>query len=369
MKDKKPFDFWLFITVLILLSMGLIMVFSASAPTAENKHDNIYYFIEKQLKFAIIGVVAMLLAANYDYHKYGRKTVLALMTASIVLLILVLIPGIGKETNGSWRWIYIGNFAFQPSEMAKLALILFLAYFLSKRKRPLNTLIGDLAPYLFVVGLISVLLLLEMHLSQTIIMISLSIVILFVAGAKIKHFLLLAAPVCAALVAVISFTDYMAPRINSFLDPWSSPRDDGYQTIQSLFAIGSGGLFGRGLGQSMQKYLYLPFSYNDYIFAVLAEELGFVGVMAVLLLFMIFIWRGIKIAVHAPDVYGSLIAAGVTALIAVQSLFNVAVVTNTVPPTGVSLPFFSQGGTSLVFFMIEVGIMLNVSRYSSYERI
>jgi len=368
MKDKKPFDFWLFITVLILLSMGLIMLFSASAPTAENDYDDIYYFIGKQLRFAVIGVVAMLLAANYDYHKYGRKTVLALMGASIVLLILVLIPGIGNEINGSWRWIYIG-FAFQPSEMAKLALILFLSYYLSKRKKPLESLFGDLMPYLFVVGLIAVLLLLEIHLSQTIIMISLSIIILFVAGAKIKHFLILAAPVCAVLVAVISFTDYMAPRINSFLNPWSSPLDEGYQTIQSLYAIGSGGLFGRGLGQSMQKYLYLPFSYNDYIFAVLAEELGFVGVIAILLLFMIFIWRGIKIAVHAPDVYGSLIATGVTGLIAVQSLFNVAVVTNTVPPTGVSLPFFSSGGTSLVFFMVEVGILLNISRYSSYERI
>lgn len=368
MKDKKPFDFWLFITVLILLSMGLIMLFSASAPTAENDYDDIYYFIGKQLRFAVIGVVAMLLAANYDYHKYGRKTVLALMGASIVLLILVLIPGIGNEINGSWRWIYIG-FAFQPSEMAKLALILFLSYYLSKRKKPLESLFGDLMPYLLVVGLIAVLLLLETHLSQTIIMISLSIIILFVAGAKIKHFLILAAPVCAVLVAVISFTDYMAPRINSFLNPWSSPLDEGYQTIQSLYAIGSGGLFGRGLGQSMQKYLYLPFSYNDYIFAVLAEELGFVGVIAILLLFMIFIWRGIKIAVHAPDVYGSLIATGVTGLIAVQSLFNVAVVTNTVPPTGVSLPFFSSGGTSLVFFMVEVGILLNISRYSNYERI
>ncbi|MEN6316929.1 MAG: putative lipid II flippase FtsW [Clostridiaceae bacterium] len=368
MKDKKPFDFWLFITVLILLSMGLIMLFSASAPTAENDYDDIYYFIGKQLRFAVIGVVAMLLAANYDYHKYGRKTVLALMGASIVLLILVLIPGIGNEINGSRRWIYIG-FAFQPSEMAKLALILFLSYYLSKRKKPLESLFGDLMPYLFVVGLIAVLLLLETHLSQTIIMISLSIIILFVAGAKIKHFLILAAPVCAVLAAVISFTDYMAPRINSYLNPWSSPLDEGYQTIQSLYAIGSGGLFGRGLGQSMQKYLYLPFSYNDYIFAVLAEELGFVGVIAILLLFMIFIWRGIKIAVHAPDVYGSLIATGVTGLIAVQSLFNVAVVTNTVPPTGVSLPFFSSGGTSLVFFMVEVGILLNISRYSNYERI
>lgn len=369
MKDKKPFDFWLFITVLILLSLGLIMVFSASAPTAEKEYKDIYFIIKKQLRFAVMGVVAMLLAANYNYHKYGRKTVTALMGASVIMLILVLIPGIGREVNGSWRWIYFGSIPFQPSELAKLALILFLSFFLSKRKKPLNTLFGDLMPYLFVVGLISLLLLLETHLSATIIMISLSVIILYVAGAKVWHFLILSAPVCAVLVAVISFTDYMTPRINSYIDPWSNPRGEGWQTIQSLYAIGSGGLFGRGLGQSMQKFLYIPEPHNDYIFAILAEELGYIGVIAVLLLFMIFIWRGIKIAVHAPDVYSSLIATGVTALIAVQSLFNVAVVTNTVPPTGVSLPFFSSGGTSLVLFMVEVGILLNISRYSNYERI
>lgn len=369
MKDKKPFDFWLFITVLVLLSLGLIMVFSASAPIAEKEHNDIYFFIKRQLRFAVIGVIAMLLAANYDYHKYGRKTVLALMGGSIILLILVLIPGIGRKINESRRWIYIGSFAFQPSEIAKLAIILFLSYYLSKRKRPLNSLLGDLMPYLFVVGLVSLLLLLETHLSQTIIIISLSIIMLFVAGAKIRHFLILSAPVCAALVALVAFTDYMTTRINSFLNPWSNPRGEGWQTIQSLYAIGSGGLFGRGLGQSMQKFLYVPEPHNDYIFSIMAEELGYIGVAAVLLLFMIFIWRGLKIAIHAPDAHGSLIATGVTALIAVQSLFNVAVVTNTVPPTGVSLPFFSSGGTSLVLFMVEVGILLNVSRYSNYERI
>jgi cell division protein FtsW len=369
MKNKKPFDFLMFITVLILLSLGLIMVFSASAPTAEKEFGNIYHYIKKQLVFAAIGMVVMLLAANYDYHKIGRKTVWGLLIASIVLLILVLIPGIGSESNGSWRWIIIAGFRFQPSELAKMALILFFSYSLSKRKKPLETFFGDLLPYLFVLGIIAALLLLETHLSATIIMISIAMIILFAAGAKIRHFAALVLPVSALVIAVITFTDYMTPRINSWIDPWSSPRDEGYQTIQSLYAIGSGGLFGRGLGQSMQKFLYVPEPHNDYIFPILAEELGFVGVVAVLLLFMIFIWRGIKIAVHAPDVYGCLIATGVTALIAVQSLFNVAVVTNSVPPTGVSLPFFSAGGTALILFMAEVGILLNVSRYSKYERI
>ncbi len=369
MKDKKPFDFLLFVTVLILLSLGLIMVFSASAPTAEKEFGNIYHYINRQLVFAALGMAAMLLAANFDYHKIGRKIVWGMMIASIVLLTLVLIPGIGSESNGSWRWIIIAGIRFQPSELAKMALILFYSYNLSRRKKPLDTFFGDLLPYLFVLGIIAALLLLETHLSATIIMISIAMIILFAAGAKIRHFAALVLPVGALVVAVISFTDYMTPRINSWLNPWSDPRGDGYQTIQSLYAIGSGGLFGRGLGQSMQKFLYVPEPHNDYIFPILAEELGFIGVVAVLLLFMVFIWRGIKIAVHAPDTYGCLLASGITALIAVQSLFNVAVVTNSVPPTGVSLPFFSAGGTALALFMAEVGILLNVSRYSRYERI
>lgn len=369
MKDKKPFDFILFIAVLILLSLGLVLVFSASAPTAERMFNNIYHYIKSQLMFAALGMVAMIFAANYDYHKFGKKTVWVLMLTCIILLILVLIPGIGSKANDSWRWIEIAGIRFQPSELTKLALILFFSYNLSKRKKPLNSFFSDLLPYLFVIGIISLLLLLETHLSATIIMIMLAMIILFAGGAKIRHFALLVVPVGAMVAAVITFTDYMTPRITSWLDPWSSPLGAGYQTIQSLYAIGSGGIFGRGLGQSMQKFLYVPEPHNDYIFAILAEELGFVGVLAVLLLFMIFIWRGIKIALNAPDLYGCLIATGITSLIAVQSLFNVAVVTNTVPPTGVSLPFFSSGGTSLVLFMTEVGILLNISRYSKYERI
>ena len=293
MKSKKPFDFLLFMTVLILLSLGLIMLFSASAPLAEKESGNIYYYINRQLIFADIGMISMLLAANYDYHKIGRKTVWAMLIVSVVLLVLVLIPGIGSQANDSWRWIVIAGFRFQPSELAKLALILFLSFNLSRRRRPLETFFGDLMPYLFVLGVISVLLLLETHLSATIIMIAITMIILFVAGAKIRHFAVLTVPVLLTIVAVISFTDYMTPRINSWLDPWSDPRGSGYQTIQALYAIGSGGLFGRGLGQSMQKFLYVPEPHNDYIFPILAEELGFVGVLAVMLLFLIFIWRGI----------------------------------------------------------------------------
>lgn len=369
MKDKKPFDFWLFMTVLIMMSLGLIMVFSASAPTAQKEYNDVYYIIKNQLVFALIGIAAMLLAANFDYHKYGGLFVLLFMAAIILMLALVLVPGIGKEVNGSWRWIYIGPLHFQPSELAKLSLILFLSYSLSKRKKAMDSFFRDFVPYLFLVGIIAGLLLMETHLSATIIISSVAFIVLFAGGAKLRHFMIVTLPAVAGIIAIISFTDYMTSRIRSFIDPWSDLQGEGWQTVQSLYAIGSGGIFGRGLGQSMQKFLYIPEPHNDYIFAILAEELGYVGVLAVLILFLIFIWRGIKIAMNAPDVYGSLIAIGITSLIAVQSLFNVAVVTKAVPPTGVSLPFFSSGGTSLVLFLIEVGILLNISRYSNYDRI
>lgn len=369
MNEKKPFDFWLFMTVLIMLSFGLIMVFSASAPSSQKDYNDIYYIIKSQLIFAVIGIVAMLFAANINYHKYGWLFVRIFIAGSILTLTLVLIPGIGREVNGSWRQIFIGSLNFQPSELAKLGLILFLSYSLSKRKKGMDSFFKDFTPYLILIGLIAGLLLMETHLSATIIICSVASIVLFAGGAKLRHFMIVAVPALAGLVAIISFTDYMTPRIRAFIDPWSDLQGEGWQTVQSLYAIGSGGIFGRGLGQSMQKFLWIPEAQNDYIFAVLAEELGYIGVLAVLILFLIFIWRGIKIAMNAPDVYGSLVAVGITSLIAVQSLFNVAVVTKSVPPTGVSLPFFSSGGTSLVLFLVEVGILLNISRYSNYDRI
>ena len=369
MKEKKPFDFWLFMTVLMMLSFGLVILFSASAPWSQKDYDDIYHIIKSQLVFAVIGIVAMLFSANINYHLYGKLFVKLFIAGSIISLALVLVPGIGKEVNGSWRWIYVGSLHFQPSELAKLGLILFLSFSLSKRKKPMDSFLKDFTPYLVLIGIFAGLLLMEIHLSATIIMCSVACIVLFAGGAKLRHFTIVAIPAIAGLAAIIAFTDYMTPRIRAYLDPWSDKLGEGYQTIQSLYAIGSGGIFGRGLGQSMQKFLWLPEAQNDYIFAVLAEELGFVGVLAVLLLFLIFIWRGIKIAINAPDIYGSLVAVGITSLIAVQSLFNVAVVTKLVPPTGVSLPFFSSGGTSLVLFLVEVGILLNISRYSNYERI
>lgn len=370
LKLKKPIDFWIFITVLILLSLGIIMVFSASAPSAYNytKNHDIYFFFKGQLKYALVGLVAMFVALNVDYKKIGKWSPVFLII-SIVLLVIVAIPGIGHEENGSRRWIYIGSFHFQPSELVKLSVILFFAYSLSKRKDQLQSFFKGLLPYILIIGVFAGLLLMEPHLSCTIVITGVAAVMLFCAGAKIRHFVLMALPAIAGLGVVIAFSDYRRARVLSFLDPWADFHGNGWQIVQSLYAIGSGGLFGRGLGKSLQKFLYIPEPQNDFILSVLAEELGFIGVLAVLLLFLIFIWRGVKIATNAPDVFGSLIAIGITSLVAIQVIINVAVVTSSMPVTGMPLPFFSAGGTALLFLMTGIGILLNISRQANYERI
>ncbi len=366
--SRKSMDFILLMSVFVLLSLGIIMVFSASAPVAYNVHHDIYIYLKKQIFAAALGFIAMIMAANFDYKKLKSLSP-ALMAFSIVLLIIVLIPGVGKLSNEARRWIGIGTYQFQPSEIAKLAVIMFFSSSLAKRRDQLQYFFKGLMPYLILIGIIAFLLIEEPHFSGTVIVILVAAVILFCAGAKISHFIIISFPAIAGLGTIVATVPYMRNRVLSFLDPWSDLQDTGWQAVQSLYAIGSGGLFGRGLGRSMQKFLYLPEPENDFIFSVLAEELGFIGVTAVLLLFLIFIWRGIKIAINAPDIFGSLVAIGITSLIAVQSLLNIAVVTSSVPITGVSLPFFSYGGTSLLLFMTEVGILLNISRYSKYERI
>ena len=367
--SRKAFDFWIFITVIILLSLGTIMVFSSSSAYAYNllKGDT-YHFLRKQLMMVPLGLLAMFFTMNYDYRKLGKLSPIILVIA-IVMLILVLIPGIGSVKNGARRWLDLKIMEFQPSEIAKLAVILFFSFSLSKRKDQLQSFFKGLLPYLILRGFISGLLLLEPHKSGTILIFLVACIILFSAGAKVSHFLIMGTPAVAAFSLLVIIDEYSRDRVMSFMDPFAYKQGEGWQAVQSLYAIGSGGLFGRGLGKSMQKFLYLPEPYNDFILSVLAEELGFIGVLVVMLLFLIFIWRGVKVSMNAPDVFGSLVAIGITSLIAVQAILNVAVVTSSVPNTGISLPFISYGGTSLVFLMAGVGILLNISRYANYERI
>jgi cell division protein FtsW len=365
--NKKPFDFWIFASVILLLSLGTIMIFSSSYYFSVKHVGNAFEKLIPQLEYMALSIVVLIVTMNFDYRRWGKLSPLILMV-SIGLLILVLIPGVGQNRNGAQRWLGFGNKTIQPSEIAKIALIMFLSFSLSKRKEVLQSFWKGLIPYLLLIGFTAALVLKEPHLSGALIIVITSCVVLFCAGAKISHFVLMAAPAVAGIVGAILVAPYRFDRVKAWIDPFGHASDEGWQTVQSLLAIGSGGLFGRGLGQSMQKYLYIPEPYNDYIFAVLAEELGYVGALFVMLLFLVFIWRGIKVAMNAPDLYGSLMAIGITALIGLQFLFNVAVVTNSIPSTGISLPFFSYGGSSLIFLMFGVGVLLNISRFANYER-
>lgn len=358
---QKPFDFPLFALVLVLLGLGMLMVFSASAYYAKFYFDNKYEFLQKQALFGALGVFAMLVISRIDYHKIAIFSP-ALIFLSIVLLALVRVPGIGRNINGSWRWFNLGFTTFQPSEFMKIALVLFLAFSLSRRNNPLDKLITGLGPYLLVVVVIDFELYIEPHMSALMLVTGVAVIILFCAGVKWLHVLIVGS-LGGTVIYLLAFAKgYRQDRLDAFLDPFADPTGDGFQTVNSLYAIGSGSWFGRGLGQSMQKNLFIPEPQNDFIFSIVAEELGLVGAATIILLFLLLIWRGIRIATNAPDMLGSLICVGISSFIGLQMLVNIAVVTNTVPNTGVPLPFFSAGGTSLAFLLAGMGLMLNVSR-------
>ncbi len=358
---KREYDFWILFTVLVMLAMGTVMVFSASSYSAQYYQNNKYFFLIKQLLLGAIGVISMLIFSNIDYHRIASSSPI-LIIISTGMLALVLIPGIGMVINDSRRWFDLKITTFQPSEFTKIAIILFLSFSLSKNSNRLKYFFTGLMPYLLVVGVTVGLLYFEPHMSAIILIVSVSTIILFCAGAKIRHFILLAVPVVAVGWQLIMSKEYRVDRIMAFTDPFKYAQGEGFQVVNSLYAIASGSVFGRGLGRSLQKNLYLPEPHNDFIFAILTEELGFVGAVTVIILFMLFIWRGVKVAMNAPDMMGSLIAIGITSLIALEAIINIAVVTSTIPTTGMPLPFFSAGGTSTVFLLTAVGILLNISK-------
>lgn len=357
-------DYQLLAIAIALLAFGLIMVYSASSPSAYiyQKGDSAYYF-KYQFIWAIVGVLAMAFMIFYDYKNLSKHIIL-ITAVCLLLLVAVLIPGIGIKLNGARRWINLGITTFQADEAAKLGVILLLSHSLSKNYVRLKSFTHGLLPYLLVVGLFDGLIILEPHNSCVLIITLTSGVILIAAGAKIKHFVGLAIPLLIGAVALVIVQPYVLQRVFTFLDPWSDTQGTGYQIIQSLYAIGSGGILGLGLGKSRQKFLFIPEPQNDFIFSILAEELGLIGVILVIVLFIMFIYRGIKIARHAPDLFGTLTAAGITSMIAIQVILNIAVVTSSMPVTGIPLPFFSYGGTALLFNFIEVGILLSISRYT-----
>ncbi|MGE8079301.1 stage V sporulation protein E [Peribacillus loiseleuriae] len=365
LKKSNP-DFILIIVTLSLLAIGLIMVYSASAIWAAYKFDgDSFYFAKRQLLFAGVGVVAMFFIMNVDYWTW-RTWAKLIIIVCFVLLLAVLVPGIGVERNGSRSWIGVGAFSIQPSEFMKLAMIAFLAKFLSERQKFITSFKKGLMPSLGIVFLAFGLIMLQPDLGTGTVMVGTCVVMIFVSGARVVHFVWLGLLGVAGFVALIASAPYRIKRITSFLDPWADPQNSGFQMIQSFYAIGPGGLFGLGLGQSRQKFFYLPEPQTDFIFAIISEELGFIGGTLVILLFALLLWRGVRIALGAPDLYGSLVAVGIIAMVAIQVMINIGVVTGLMPVTGITLPFLSYGGSSLTLMLIAIGVLLNISRYSRY---
>lgn len=345
---NNPFDFTLLITILLLLGIGLVMVLSASSPSALSKYGDSYSFFSKQLIFAILGVIAMLFISKIDYRFY-QKFYKHAWWLSLILLAMVLL--IGTETNGAKRWITITRtLTVQPSEIVKMLMIIFYAGILVKNRDDLENYGKGFIKHICLVLPIIGLLILEPHLSASVVIIGICSIMMIMAGCKFTHFAGTGAVAgVPILTALIIAAPYRLQRVVTFLDPWKDATGDGWQVIQSLYAIGSGGLFGVGLGDSKQKYLYIPEPHNDFIFSILGEELGFIGCAIVLILFAIFIWRGILIAMRAPDMFGSLLAVGITALVGIQVIINIAVVTSSMPATGMPLPFFSYRWYSFVY--------------------
>ncbi|MGN1059564.1 MAG: putative lipid II flippase FtsW [Clostridia bacterium] len=356
---KTGFDFGFLLTVILLLALGLLMVFSSSYPYAYYYFNDGLYFIKKQLMWAALGTVAMIFTANFDYRNY-KKLAVPILAVSFLLLVAVLI--VGTDVKGAKRWIGVGGLSFQPSEIAKLGLIIYFAASLSQIKTKIKE-FKYLVRYLILMVAFMGLLLLEPHFSICIIIGLTLVIMLLVAGARLRYFVLMSVPAVFAGILIVVLEPYRLKRLTTFLDPFSDALGAGWQIIQSLYAIGSGGLFGLGFGNSRQKFLYVSEPQNDFIFSIICEELGLVGAVAILVIFALLLWRGMKIAVSAPDTFGSLLVTGIVALVGVQVVLNIAVVTSSIPTTGIPLPFFSAGGSSLLFLMAAMGIILNVSKF------
>lgn len=370
---KSKVDFVLVIIILILLSFGIVMVLSASAPSALAETGDSYTYVTKQAIFAVMGLAVMWFVSKIDYRIY-KKFYWLIYWFSVGILLLVLVPGLEYVAGGARRWIDLGFTQFQPSEITKIGMIVFYAGYLSDHKDDLRSFKkGFIIPLLYIAPPVLIALLIQNHLSVGVVMTAITFVMMLMAGCRLLYFvvsgLIVGGGGIAALMAYFSMAgdsagdaNFRLSRILNYMDPWQDPTGQGWQTIQSLYAIGSGGLFGVGLGESKQKYLYVSEPQNDFIFSILAEELGFIGCVIVIVLFALFIWRGIIIAMKAPDMFGSLLATGITTLVMVQVVINIGVVTNTIPNTGMSLPFFSAGGTALVILLAMCGILLNISK-------
>lgn len=363
MPRKVTPDPILFLVVLVLLALGIVMVYSASAIVALERFGDAYLFLRKQAFWAALGLALLWGAMHVDYRVW-RPLVGPLLVVAFGLLVLVLLPPFGHEVNGTRRWLRWGPLSVQPTELAKLALVLYLADFLARRRAAVRDFLRGVVPPLLVTGAMAALVMGQPDLGSSVTLLGVGLCLMFLGGVRAAHVALVAvAAVPVALGAVLG-ASYRVRRVFAFLDPWADPRGAGFQIIQSYLALGSGGALGRGLGESRQKLFYLPEPHTDFVFAVLGEELGFVGAALTVGLFGLLLWRGVRIGLRTSDPFGALLALGLTAMLSTQALVNLGVVAGLLPTKGLPLPFVSFGGSSLLMALLAVGILLNVSQHA-----
>ncbi len=356
-------DYFLLVAIVALAVIGTVFIYSASNYSAQKTYGDKYYFVRKQTIGIALGIIAMIFTSAIDYEKL-KKLKIPLSIVSFVTLFLVFVPGIGVENYGAKRWIGIGGLTLQPSEIAKFSLILFCSAYISKNPQRVKTFKG-IIPVLLYGGATCALIITEPNMSITVCVATLMLTLLFAGGMKIKHFAFLIVPALCGAVVLIFSEPYRLSRLLAFLNPWSSPKGEGYQLLQSLYALGSGGWFGVGLFNSRQKYSFLPFAESDFILSVIGEEVGYIGLILFFSLLGFIIFRGLRIAAKAKNVFGFMLAVGITMIFGIQTVVNALVVTGSIPPTGLPLPLVSSGNTSIIIFMAEMGVLFNISKNNS----
>ncbi len=359
-------DRGLLVSTLLLVSVGLVMVFSSSAVMSEERFGSAYLFLRKQVLWDLLGVIMLVVCLRIDYHKWQKKAYLLL---GIAILGLILVLFVGPMIKGARRWIHLGPITFQPSELAKLTVVLFMATYLDRNKSKVKNLIEGYVPLLFILGMVCSLIVLEPDLGSAVLVATVGGMMMFLSGVRWQHMAATASLAMVPLYFLLFHVPFRRRRLMAFLNPWADPEHAGYQVTQSMLAFGSGGLWGKGIGGSTLKQLYLPDPHTDFIFPIIGEELGFIGALVVILLFVYWGWRGWQTAKRAPDLFGQLLAAGITSWVLMQAAINMGVSCGILPTKGLPLPFISFGGSSTVITMAAVGILLNISAQSSWEKV
>ena len=355
----------LFTTTVILICIGIVMIYSASSIYAWEKYQDSFFFLKRHISFLFLGILLAFLVMSVDYRKF-RIFAKPLLIFSVLLLVLVLIPGIGREISGARRWLRFKFISFQPSELAILAIIIYLADFIHRKGDMIRTLWRGFVPQMLVLGLTVLLILIQPDLGTALTVVIVVFIILFVAGVRLTYLLSLILASLPLLYILIFSVPYRRMRITAFLNPWLDPKGSGFQMIQSQISLGSGGIFGVGLGHSKQKLFYLPAAHTDFIFSIIGEELGLIGTIAVIALFIIFIQQGLKIVKNAPDKFGYFLSLGLVSMISLKAIINIGVSCGIFPTKGLPLPFISYGGSSFIFDMVSVGILMNIARTGEY---